>query len=146
MGITGKIHYLLVDYWEENWDPRSRGLLLMQGGPWGIIGLMSCYVIFARYLGPFYMRHRRPYDLRLAMLIYNFTTVIANGYAFIMTFYHLNWGRDLFNFDFPSRTELTELEFHKAKLAYLYGWTKLFDLLDTVCFVLRKKQSQVTGK
>lgn len=145
-GSGSTLDYILYDYWEENWDPRSRGFPFLAGGPWGMIAAMSAYVYVCAYLGPALMKNRPAFELRKAMLFYNITTVMLNGYFFILSVYYLNFGLDLLDFRFPSKTNLTEVEYIKARLAYLYVCTKLYDLMDTFFFVLRKKNNQITGK
>lgn len=140
------INFILYDYWEQNADPRSRGLWLSTGGPGKIIAIIALYLYFCIKLGPQLMKNYQPFVLREAMLCYNITTVLLNVYFFIQTIIHLNFGLELFNFKFPSRDNLNEIEFYKARLVSFYLWTKLFDLTDTVFFVLRKKTNQITGK
>ena len=144
--MASTLNYILFDYWEEHWDPRSRGLPFLQGGPWPIIGFMAFYIYFSTRLGPALMKNRPPFELRTAMLFYNITTVLLNSYFFVLAAYYLDFGLELFNFKFPSRNELTEIDFHKARLVYFYIWTKMYDLTDTIFFVLRKKHNQVTGR
>lgn len=138
--------FILYDYWEENGDPRSKDFWLVKGGPSEFILFILFYLFFCLRLGPYLMRNHRPFQLRHLMLFYNISTVLLNVYFFISSLHHLNYGIELLNFKFPSRTNLSEEEFRKANLVHFYLWTKLYDLLDTVFFVLRKKYNQITGK
>jgi len=52
---------------------------------------------------------------------------------------------DMFNVRFPSLTERSAKVDTILWLNYLYVLSKFVDLLDTIFFVLRKKQCQVTG-
>lgn len=124
------VSYVLFDYWEEAWDPRSRHISFVNGGPWKMMAAMAFYVYFCASLGPALMKNRHPFELRRAMLLYNLTTVILNGYFFIMSVYYLRFGLELFNFRFPSKdpSTLTETDFIKARLVYFYILTKLVDL------------------
>ena len=141
------IKYILFDYWEEAWDPRSRHMSFVSGGPWKMMAAMTFYIYFSAWLGPALMKNRAPFELRRAMLFYNISTVLLNAYFFIMSVYYLRFGLELFNFKFPSRdiSVLTEVDFIKARLVYFYILTKLYDLADTIFFVLRKKNNQITG-
>lgn len=113
-----------------------------------MIAAMLFYVCFSAWLGPALMKNRAPFVLRRAMLFYNISTVLMNTYFFIMSVYYLRFGLELFNFKFPSKdpTTLTEVDIIKADLVYFYILTKLYDLLDTIFFVLRKKDNQITGE
>src|SRR5699024_11705534 len=50
----------------------------------------------------------------------------------------------IMNVTFSSFCDTSEREMELIRFNQLYGFTKFIDLLDTVFFVLRKKQSQVT--
>lgn len=128
---TGLVHYILYGYWEENADPRTVHLPLMSGGPWTMMALMATYVYLCGYLGPAIMKHRRAFVLRGPMLVYNIITVLLNGYFFVVSIYYLNFGLELFNFRFPSRTHITAKDMTMARLGYFYLGTKLLDLADT---------------
>ncbi|KAH9399516.1 hypothetical protein TYRP_017928 [Tyrophagus putrescentiae] len=146
--LMDTVNYVLFDYWEEAWDPRSRHMVFVSGGPWKMMAAMAFYVYFSAVLGPALMKNRPAYVLRRAMLFYNISTVLLNAYFFVLSVYYLNYGLELFNFKFPSRdpSKLTENDFQKANLVYFYILTKLYDLLDTFFFVLRKKNNQITGE
>lgn len=146
MSLGEMYHFVATGYWEEYWDPRSRDIPFMRGGPWPIIAAMAFYVLFSAKLGPWMMRNRKPFELRTAMLVYNFTTVALNAYFFVCSAYYLNFGLELFNFKFPDHQNLTEVDFIKARLVFFYIGTKLYDLMDTIFFVLRKKNNQISGK
>lgn len=145
--LTENLNYVLFKYWEEHWDPRSKDFLIAKGGPLGILAAMAFYVYFSLKLGPDLMRNRKPFALRREMLLYNIVTVALNGYFFLCSLYYLDFGLELLtNFKFPDQNNITELDMRKTELVHLYWWTKIFDLIDTVFFVLRKKDNQISGK
>ena len=147
-GLMDTVNFVLFDYWEEAWDPRSRHMAFVNGGPWKMMAAMGFYVYFSAYLGPALMKNRAPFELRRAMLFYNISTVLMNAYFFVMSVYYLRFGIELFDFQFPSKdpSTITEFDIGKANLVFFYILTKLYDLLDTFFFVLRKKDNQITGK
>ena len=143
------INYVIHDYWEQVSDPRSKGLFLMSGGPWKVFAVMGLFLLFVTRIGPQLMKDKKPYDLRCAMIVYNLVVVLINGYFFCIAVSYLNYGKELLDFKFPDRNHpkfYSKIELKKVWLAYLYAWTKVLDLLDTIFFVLRKKNSQITGK
>ncbi|XP_055934226.1 elongation of very long chain fatty acids protein 4-like isoform X2 [Argiope bruennichi] len=79
--------------------------------------IIITYVLFVTRIGPKYMKNRNPYKLRTVLVVYNFVEVIVNAYIAVRRFQHLAW---------------------------LILLNKLSDLLDTVFFVLRKKNNQVS--
>src|SRR5690606_27029350 len=56
----------------------------------------------------------------------------------------LNYGRDLFDFRRKFDDDHSPKAYWNITHAWLYLLTKLFDLIETVFFVMRKKQSQVS--
>lgn len=146
--INGAKYYYL-DLWREIADPRTKDFFLMSNGPWNVLSLILVYLLFATKVGPQFMKERKPFDLRSAMIIYNLVVVLINGYFFYLTVDDLSHGKhNLLNFKFM---DTNDKEFYSAEnlrivwLAYLYGWTKALELMDTIFFVLRKKNSQITG-
>lgn len=123
--------YVLHQYWNDSADPRTADLPLMSGGPWFIISMMLIYVLLCGYIGPAIMKNHQPFQLRNIMLVYNIIAVLLNAYFFIMFFYYLNFGQELFNFSFPSHINITSKQIWLSRLAYFYFLSKLYDLLDT---------------
>ncbi|KAL1419154.1 hypothetical protein MTO96_005261 [Rhipicephalus appendiculatus] len=137
----------LTDVYELFWshrDPRTAG--------WGFIAdakftfpLLIGYVYFAKVAGPRWMKDRKPFDLKWAVLIYNALTVIANAY-FAVRFLSLTYvggNYSLFcqgiNYTSPSERDMAILN-----LGWWYSFVRIGDFMDTVFFVLRKKNSQIT--
>ncbi|CAL1297620.1 unnamed protein product [Larinioides sclopetarius] len=88
------------------------------------------------------MKNRKPYTLRGILVAYNFLEVIINTFiAFRVSHFMLN------NTDLYCPSNIEEKVLFSQRFQHL-GWliflNKAFDLFDTVFFVLRKKQNQVT--
>ncbi|CAL1286984.1 unnamed protein product [Larinioides sclopetarius] len=79
--------------------------------------IVILYVLFVKWIGPAIMRKRKPYSLQKVLIAYNFIQALANLSIFSSML--LNPGYNLYIL-------------------------KFVDLLDTVFFVLRKKQNQVS--
>ena len=60
-------------------DHRMRDYLLMQS-PIEMTLILLGYIFFALYAGPRYMANRKPFNLKTAMIVYNFTMVSFNAY------------------------------------------------------------------
>ena len=66
-------------------DPRGSQFPLIRDGPFALISLLTSLLILLKVIGPMWMRHRKPYDLRPWMLIFNGTMFGMNGAGFFMT-------------------------------------------------------------
>lgn len=121
-------------------DPRTAGWFLI-GSPLPVLTILALYLLFVLKLGPNYMKNRKPYNLKRTIMIYNLLQVAANVYLFneaIQMWKGYNWNCQ--NVDYSN----TPLAIRHAWACYLYFLNKISDLLDTVFFILRKKEKQVT--
>ncbi|KAJ8299317.1 hypothetical protein KUTeg_023377 [Tegillarca granosa] len=104
---------------------------------------VSIYVMFV-YGGQKWMKSRPAFDLKNVMMIYNFCLVLLNAYIcyeFVMTTL-LNPGFSLICQPMDYTLDYTSVRF--AKVCWLFYFSKLIELLDTVFFVLRKKNNQIS--
>ncbi|KAL1438127.1 hypothetical protein MTO96_048218 [Rhipicephalus appendiculatus] len=97
-------------------DPRTDGWPLV-GNVQFIVLLLSAYVYVVKIGGPRFMKHRPP-------------TYLGGGYNIVCQ-----------GIDFDARDDATiNLLFHY----WIYFWVRVADFLDTLFFVLRKKESHVS--
>jgi len=138
------LSYYLFDIWTIDCDPKSSDLWIIKYGPWPMLAIMSSYLLFVTYLGPKFMRTREPYSLKTPILIYNILMVIVNTWSFYESIKWLNYGKELANFKFPDRTKNSPQLEHQLWALNVYYMSKFVDLLDTIFFVLRKKDRQIS--
>ena len=144
-GMTDIWNYVFYQYWENEGCPHVKHLPMLGGGPIPVIIIMSSYLLFVTRLGPWFMSRRPAYELRTPMLVYNILMVVFNAYFFFKFISFSEYGRVYLNFEFPSRYDDSPKALAITQTMYLYFWTKFIDLLDTVFFVLRKRDRQVSG-
>lgn len=142
---TGGISYYLRDFWTEIGDPRS-GELPFMGSFTLPLTIFGAYLLFALYLGPKLMERRRPFSLKAIIIPYNLTMSLLNLVFFVKVLHISGYGRRLLEVDWKERDDWSEEAMSNLKWAWLCLLSKYVDLLDTLFFILRKKQSQVTGK
>ncbi|XP_018343706.1 PREDICTED: elongation of very long chain fatty acids protein AAEL008004-like [Trachymyrmex septentrionalis] len=125
---------------EEVADPRTKDYFLI-GSPWPGLTLIRFYFYFIYNLGPRLMEKRQPFTLYRTLQIYNVLQILLNGYLFYKGSFWLaefNYFCEPIDYsDTPRAREITIL-------AWDYFMIKLIDLIDTIFFVLRKKQDQIT--
>ena len=63
-------------------DPRTADLFLVRS-PLTLIGILAAYTYFVTEWGPQFMKHRKAFDLRTTMIVYNIVQVLMNVYIFV---------------------------------------------------------------
>ncbi len=144
MTITESAQYWLVDFWMEHGDYRSSQYLMIRYGLALPLVLILVYVLFVTQIGPRLMANRPAYSLKWTLILYNTFMVVLNLHFFIETLRHFHYGLDIFDFDYPPVDDTSEHTLKKVWMSHNYLMSKFFDLFDTIFFVLRKKQCQVT--
>lgn len=131
------------DYvFEEISDPRVKDWLLMKN-PSGILTIVAAYLYFVFIFGPKYMKNREPFKLTYILVPYNFLQMLLSAY---IMFEHLDssWLRHYSWKCQPVDYSWTPHAMRVARGVHLYHLAKVSELLDTVFFVFRKKNEQIT--
>ncbi|CAN7984966.1 unnamed protein product [Ixodes hexagonus] len=126
-------------------DPRTMAWAFVGNVPF-LMTLLIGYVYLVKCAGPRFMKNRKPYEgIKPLIQLYNVSMVLLNIY-FVKNFLsrsYLGGGYSIIcqgiNFEAKDKTTTEFLE-----LCWWYLWVRVADLLDTVFFVLRKKDSHVS--
>ncbi|KAL1116860.1 hypothetical protein AAG570_005329 [Ranatra chinensis] len=124
-------------------DPRTNDWPLLTS-PLPGLGIIGFYLYFVTSLGPRMMANRKPYNLNNILVVYNALQVALSSWIVYESLEVLVFSN---RFSFrcePVNWEKNPETMRIARGFYVYFWAKITELLDTVFFVLRKKQSQVT--
>ncbi|CAL8307759.1 unnamed protein product [Lota lota] len=132
----------IYDYLLSGLDPRMTMYPLMQS-PVSMSAILLCYLFFVLYLGPRTMANRKPLQLKEAMITYNFALVALSifiVYEFLMSGWlsTYTWRCD------PVDTSDSPEALRMVRVAWLFWFSKIIELMDTIFFVLRKKDGQIT--
>ncbi|XP_011643466.1 elongation of very long chain fatty acids protein 7 [Pogonomyrmex barbatus] len=129
-------------------DPMVDTWFLM-GSPTPMLSIVSIYLIFVLKIGPKMMEKRSAFQLNTIMIIYNafqvlfsiwLTTLVLDvDFKSLFSAHGCNIQNHL-----SSKPENTNIQRALSRGAWWYFFAKIIELLDTVFFVLRKKQNQVT--
>ncbi|XP_046658745.1 elongation of very long chain fatty acids protein AAEL008004-like [Homalodisca vitripennis] len=126
-------HELKVDEWA------------FMGSPYPVLGLVGAYLYFVLSLGPRYMATQKPYEIRNLMMAYNIFQVVYNARIFLQLFMVEGALWYLSNHTcHPMPATINPLKYVFFSNSWYYFISKITDLLDTVFFVVRRKQSHVT--
>lgn len=122
-----------------DWDSLKQNLLFLGHSPLRIIFMVSAYLLFV-WIGPQLMRKKQAFDLRRLVRIYNFFNVIFNVWLAYRGIHLSGNGTSFFTCNCLDRD-------HRRFSLYIdiFILSRVIDFLDTIFFVLRKKQSQITG-
>ncbi|XP_058818387.1 elongation of very long chain fatty acids protein AAEL008004-like [Topomyia yanbarensis] len=130
-------------YMTEYRDTRSVELPLV-GSPWPVITIVAVYLYIVLKAGPKYMEHRKAFDLKEVIRVYNAVQVIANGVLFVAIAYLLSLRSNFSYICQPVNYGRTREGYEEMFMSYCYFLLKVLDLADTVFFILRKKHSHVS--
>lgn len=123
-------------------DPRSSKWFLMSS-PWPALLTVITYLIIV-IKGPKWMEKRRPFELRYVLIGYNFCLVLLSIYMcyefFMVSVMQPGFSLVCASVDYSNKPSAVRL----AKVCWWYWFSKVIELADTVFFILRKKNGQIT--
>ncbi|RLU19339.1 hypothetical protein DMN91_007896 [Ooceraea biroi] len=126
-------------------DPNVDSWPLM-GSPGPMLCIVGTYLIFVLKAGPKMMEKRPAFQLNTVMILYNAFQVLFSiwltSLALDIDIRHLIFSNGCSFQNHGSKAN--DLQTALSRGAWWYFFAKIIELLDTVFFVLRKKQNQVT--
>lgn len=135
------------DWYEQmflsNGDPRTKDKFLMQT-PEPALAIIVAYLIFV-IVAPKVMERRQAFNFRSLIVVYNFALVILSAFMafeFFMTSYSLGYSYACQGVDWTYATD--SLSMRLVRTQWWFFFSKIIELTDTVFFILRKKNNQVT--
>ncbi|XP_049443115.1 elongation of very long chain fatty acids protein 4-like [Epinephelus fuscoguttatus] len=131
------VHQRIVDNGDKRTDP---WLLVYSPVPVALIFLVYLCVVWA---GPCLMKHREPVDLKVVLIVYNFAMVGLSAYMcyeFLVT----SWLSSYSLLCQPVDYSTSPLPLRMARVCWWFFFSKVIELSDTIFFILRKKNSQLT--
>ncbi|XP_070199145.1 very long chain fatty acid elongase 4-like isoform X2 [Littorina saxatilis] len=122
-------------------DERVKDWFLMQG--YAPTLMITGLYLLAVYIGPKLMKDREPFQLKWALVIYNFAMVILNFHITTELLYNSTM------LGYSYRCQLVDYSYdpHEMRIAKALWWfyfSKCVEMLDTIFFIMRKKNNQVS--
>ncbi|GAB0096071.1 Elongation of very long chain fatty acids protein [Sergentomyia squamirostris] len=138
--IVQKLFEFWTDLDRNHSHPLSQYPLVKN--PLSIVALTALYLLFVQKWGPNMMKKRKPCHLRRIIIIYNGLQIAINAFIFlgISRIFFRRYNLKCQPVDYSVTPETIQL----ARICYLYCLLKVFDFMDTVFFVLRKKDAQMS--
>ncbi|KAI1883140.1 hypothetical protein AGOR_G00242160 [Albula goreensis] len=125
----------------ENGDKRTDPWLLVYS-PVPVATIFLFY-LFLIWVGPKFMRNREPVNLKAVLIIYNFSMVCLSAYMFY-EFLMSSWLAKYSLLCQPVDYSTSPLAMRMAKVCWWFFFSKVIELSDTMFFILRKKNNQLT--
>lgn len=124
-------------------DPRTRMWPFM-GSPVAVIAVLSFYLLFAIRLGPWLMRNREPFNIRRVVVAYNVAMVCLSAYFIWVSVEYTKLRSSGSLFCWPSDSRPTAENMFFLNRAWYYMLMKAGEMLDTLFFVLLKKETHLS--
>lgn len=107
-----------------------------------------CFIVgylFIVVQGPKWMKNRKPFDLRRALIVYNFFLVALSGWM-LYEFMATTIFNPAFNFwcQKIEQEDTSPLQMRQLNVTWWYFFSKIIEFMDTFFFILRKKDRQIT--
>lgn len=137
-------YYSPAWYWEQR-DKRTDSFPMLNMHPMAILGISLIYVLLVTWLGPMFMRNRKPYSLTTTLLVYNFIQVVISVYI-VVEGLDAGWARHYSWLcqNVEAGNDKNSTAMRMINITYIYFINKYLEFLDTFFFVARKKDNQVT--
>ncbi|GFR75529.1 elongation of very long chain fatty acids protein [Elysia marginata] len=124
-------------------DPRCEGYPLLES-PHKMLAFTGVYLLIV-LLGPKVMANRKPFDLRKTIVVYNFFCVLLSLYIFSMTCIAIyKVGGYSISCDSMDKYQSDDLNYVFVDIGYIFFLSKIIEYWDTIFFILRKKNKQIT--
>ncbi|CAL9696345.1 unnamed protein product [Knipowitschia caucasica] len=125
----------------QNGDKRTDPWLLVYSPlPVALIFVLYLSVVWA---GPKLMKHKQPIELKLVLIVYNFAMVCLSVYMF-KEFLVTSWLSNYSLLCQPVDYSTHPLAMRMARVCWWFFFSKVIELIDTIFFILRKKNNQLT--
>lgn len=111
--------------------------------PFKAIAIIGLYLLFVLRWGPKFMEKRQPFKLDKIIKCYNLSQVAICAYITVEA-YRYTFARGYNLFCQPVDYSMDPDAYRIAQIGHYYFLTKVVDLLDTIFFILKKKNSHVS--
>lgn len=138
MQYVDRFHEIL----DTHADSRTTNWLLMRS-PFPTLFICLSYVYIVKVLGPKLMENRKPFQLTNVLIAYNLFQVIFSAWLFYECLMGGWWGQYSFRCQ-PVDYSNTPTALRMVHACWWYYFSKFTEFMDTIFFVLRKKNNHVS--
>lgn len=131
------------DIMDNKSDPRVNHWYMMSS-PFPTLAICLSYAYFSKVLGPRMMENKKPLNLRNLLIIYNFLQTAFSSWIFY-EYLASGWaGHYSFRCQ-PVDYSNNPMALRMARTCWWYYFSKFTEFFDTLFFILRKKNNQVSN-
>ncbi|XP_076618285.1 very long chain fatty acid elongase AAEL008004-like [Colletes latitarsis] len=130
------------DLMDNKSDPRVNDWPMMSD-PLPTLFICLFYVYFVKVLGPKLMENRKPFDLKNTMILYNIFQVAFSTWMFTESTVN-GWGGHYSLRCQPVDYSDDPMAVRMAHACWWYYFSKFTEFMDTIFFVLRKKNDHIS--
>ncbi|XP_076278012.1 very long chain fatty acid elongase AAEL008004 isoform X3 [Lasioglossum baleicum] len=138
MQYVDRLHEIL----DTNADHRTTNWFMMSS-PFPTLFICLSYVYLVKVVGPKYMENRKPFQLKNALIAYNMFQVIFSAWLFYECLMGGWWGHYSFRCQ-PVDYSNNPTAIRMVHASWWYYFSKFTEFMDTIFFVLRKKNDHVS--
>ncbi|XP_015185200.1 PREDICTED: elongation of very long chain fatty acids protein AAEL008004 isoform X3 [Polistes dominula] len=138
MQYVDRFHEIL----DKHADTRTTNWLLMKS-PFPTLFICLTYVYIVKVLGPKLMENRKPFQLTNVLIFYNLFQVIFSAWLFHECLMGGWWGHYSFRCQ-PVDYSNSPTAVKMVHASWWYYFSKFTEFMDTIFFVLRKKNNHVS--
>ncbi|CAB0012652.1 unnamed protein product [Nesidiocoris tenuis] len=133
----------IQDLFDKNGDPRTRNWPLMSS-PFPTLLICLSYVYLVKVVGPKFMENRKPFQLKNVLIVYNAAQVVFSAWLFYECLMG-GWLKDYSLRCQPVDYSNSPTTIRMVHVCWWYYFSKFTEFMDTVFFVLRKKNEHISS-
>ncbi|XP_043518943.1 elongation of very long chain fatty acids protein AAEL008004 isoform X3 [Frieseomelitta varia] len=138
MQYVDRLHEIL----DKNADQRTTNWFMMSS-PFPTLFICLSYVYVVKVLGPKLMENRKPFQLKNTLVVYNLFQVMFSAWLFYESLMGGWWGQYSFRCQ-PVDYSNNPTALRMVHACWWYYFSKFTEFMDTIFFVLRKKNDHVS--
>ncbi|XP_065070634.1 very long chain fatty acid elongase 4-like [Rhopilema esculentum] len=141
MTTVGKITNFIQ--WADSMKDERTADWLFVSSPVPTLAMTLVYLLYVKWIGPKMMENQKPFNLKYPLVLYNVALTILNFYIFK----ELVLGAIDAGYSFPCQPLVYDKDPKHIRIAAAVWWyyfSKVIEFIDTVFFVLRKKDEQIS--
>ncbi|KAK6639800.1 Elongation of very long chain fatty acids protein 7 [Polyplax serrata] len=143
LGLIDSIVEEYRDTMDHKSDPRVKDWPMMSS-PFPTLAICLFYAYFSKVLGPKIMENRKPFDLRKILIVYNLIQSIFSTWIFY-EYIQSGWFTGYSFRCQPVDYSYSPKAMRMANTCWWYYFSKFTEFFDTLFFIMRKKNSQVSN-